>query len=881
MQSKYFGSLRYWLYSIPMSALLRKEVKSDADVLWWSKEPDLRLPKKRIRRFVAKNTAIGPRNKGGLNNMDWDGHTTAVLAGWVFRWIQPPDRDVCAWKHVLYHMVMVDKRGLDKFPEGRSIMFSRMTPADKVRMMRGVPKRAEYIKSCFRAFWKLGIKQDLTKTEYLRSEPFWHSARFRLNSTPVERNYYSSVLGVTMLGDVINMSTNSPRTVENWAQWIKEKQTEFDDGKEPEDAFVQRNATRMHDLASQVPDALITLLQSQASQIHAPKDGETVMLVVPGVQEQEEGVYAEYRGGSFKEQWIDAYGIAHHTGRGANAQGMRVLAVELWNTRSGKRVRGPFDAVFPHTDGWLLDGQKVKLDSMSTSKMTRALALRKFITPASEAVWDKKRGSPLRWKEAWKIRSFFATPRDQVTWLKLQHRTLYTVKHRTDMDTSCRACTEVENQEHLMNCSVIVHEFWGPIIELLMQAGMDRPEDTTNFLITGQLSGAATAHQDFLGMVFLAWRCLYAEIQRSRDEDTPLDLQNAYARTVHMGVSRLAAYGEKWRSWVITGADRRHPNCIPPKYFDRRWLTMDVHGDYEIDPGLLAEKANTRVAKQVQDMGRKAGGPQNVGAQDDARGAADDDGQAGAQQDAEDAAGGDGEPAARRDGVSAAGGSTDMAEEGVREEEDDTGMAEADVHRDMSGDALTYAQACARGVHAQCPLSAVRNLRRNPDYTHSRLAEHSVGPEYIGDIRVVDWPVLMNPLLTEGEVVKRTGVANISEAHFHDVRAGVILIQYAASGHVVAVHRDEGVGYRLYDNDSSARAHGTYEAVRADELLDRYHTGILYGVMEESSELSRHIGGDAITTIVRRARRERAEREERRVRQRTTRGATRANPWVV
>ena len=54
-------------------------------------------------------------------------------------------------------VVMVDKQGYDKFPEGRNIFFCRMTPADKLRLMRGVPRKAVYIKECIKAFWKLNL----------------------------------------------------------------------------------------------------------------------------------------------------------------------------------------------------------------------------------------------------------------------------------------------------------------------------------------------------------------------------------------------------------------------------------------------------------------------------------------------------------------------------------------------------------------------------------------------------------------------------------------------------------------------------------------------------------------------------------------------------
>ena len=65
VQAIYFGSLRYWLFSIYMEKEILQIVQRDADQLWWSKEPDLQKPPVRFRRFVAKLTAIGTRSKGG------------------------------------------------------------------------------------------------------------------------------------------------------------------------------------------------------------------------------------------------------------------------------------------------------------------------------------------------------------------------------------------------------------------------------------------------------------------------------------------------------------------------------------------------------------------------------------------------------------------------------------------------------------------------------------------------------------------------------------------------------------------------------------------------------------------------------------------------
>ena len=76
---------------------------------------------------------------------------------------------------------------------------------------------------------------------------------------------------------------------------------------------------------------------------------------------------------------------------------------------------------------------------------------------------------------------------------------------------------------------------------------------------------------------------------------------------------------------------------------------------------------------------------------------------------------------------------------------------EEDIWRDMSGDALTTRIAGERGVHAQCSLAAVRNLRRNQDYTRQRLAERCVAKSYADDVRFPDWAALVLPMLGASE----------------------------------------------------------------------------------------------------------------------------------
>ena len=520
---------------------------------------------------------------------------------------------------------------------------------------------------------------------------------------------------------------------------------------------------------------------------------------------------------------LDAYGVPHSTGVLNKDRTLVTRDVEVWRTKSGGRVRGPCEAIFPKLDGWLLDGRKVKLNSLSVSKMTAALALRKFKPPASEEAWNERRNKKLRWKDGWKITSFYATPRDQVTWLKFQHRTLYTVGHDTTVeDNTCRACSEPESQLHLITCGVLYEEYWSRVVGLLVATGMSEPENVTDFLITGQLSDEQTAGREYLGVLFIAFRCLYAALTESRLDSVPLDLEAAYERLVSMVVSRLNASGEKWLEWVRRGERKRKPHIIPQRHCDKCVMSCEPTGEYKLHDAIVNAKyaidftRRTRRARERPERGWHTG-----------------------------------PPAAHTWARAAAAIQAPVAEHEHTEAALHTGEEAApalDEWRDMSGDAITFLEARAKGVHAQCTLASVRNLRRNPEYSVRRLAERCIGARYMDDIRSPDWPALILPILREGEVVKRVAVQSVGAGELCDFRAGVVVMEE----HVVCFHYDEDGGFRVYDNDSRERQEGRPRLMRADEILDEMSAGAfntVFGAIQDTADLSRRLG-PAITTLV-------------------------------
>ena len=152
------------------------------------------------------------------------------------------------------------------------------------------------------------------------------------------------------------------------------------------------------------------------------------------------------------------------------------------------------------------------------------------------------------WHRVWRIKSFYVTPRDQLTWLKVMHRNLYLAGNSSEGDTSCRVCADKENIIHLVRCAKIKAAFWDKIARVMEEMQMEVPQGALGreaFWILGRLDHQRVVGPVQSGIVFIAWRCLYAEVVQARLEDKELNLEHAYARLIRMIISRLKANAER------------------------------------------------------------------------------------------------------------------------------------------------------------------------------------------------------------------------------------------------------------------------------------------------------------------------------------------------
>lgn len=106
--------------------------------------------------------------------------------------------------------------------------------------------------------------------ENVAAEPFWQNARFDLNASLADRQYFGLKIGIKILSDIFNPRTNRPYREAEWLTRIRSAHTE---------QSARENAKRakeITDLVRKVPPLIIS--QATPRQF-TPKLNETVALM--------------------------------------------------------------------------------------------------------------------------------------------------------------------------------------------------------------------------------------------------------------------------------------------------------------------------------------------------------------------------------------------------------------------------------------------------------------------------------------------------------------------------------------------------------------------------------------------------------------------------
>ena len=332
--------------------------------------------------------------------------------------------------------------------------------------------------------------------------------------------------------------------------------------------------------------------------------------VVPMVKEGRTPIYRRRRqDGRYDKVWIDKVGKQHATGEVKRWPQRRPVKPLYWQHRIDQNVHrprhdqkpedwrmcGPEQNAFPASASWKtgdydIDHNQGKgsipLWHLTVHTLTQFKTMKKFEPPTgTEEAW-RQRASGLRlpMKETWKIKCNYCTPRDQLTWLKVQHRNLYVQR-----DEDCLACGQhKERMLHLCSCSTLHAEFWCYFLTLLKlrKISIAPDQEVDMMLATGRISDEKVISDEASGVIFVAWRVLYAEIVSARMEDTRPNWKRAARRGIGLLINRMVAWGEYWRKWYKKIQNTSKAQLFPKDQQEHALISIDDSAHYTVAPEL-------------------------------------------------------------------------------------------------------------------------------------------------------------------------------------------------------------------------------------------------------------------------------------------------------
>ena len=598
VQAMYFGKLRYWLYNLFMNKALRTRIQAGADQLWWSKDPDFDNPK-RFRRFVARDTAIGPPAKGGLGLMDWNTHVQSFTSQLIIRYVDPSK---ALWKTVLDHILFTNKRGECTHPEGRAVLFAKLPKQEQRKLIYRLPKTAKHLRGCLKDFWDLGLKPADPPTErHIGSESLWWNHSFEIKGIKwQDRNYMRNVLEMIYVSDIMDSETNRPITSERWKEWIDDLHKQRY-GTEPDNYTFFHYLELCQKVVEQVPAEIKRQLR-RPYLLHTPENDQLIGLAHEKDDQIRYGYYQARQPNRIVKAVLDNMGMPRRTAEFYMRGNSKLLELQLWPQKKNDiRVAGPIHASFPANTRWEMCSEHFHLWELTIKLNTKTRQAAKMEPPSAQEGWEIRYAMystlhPFPWRKIWKLRPKYVSARDKLTWLKLKHRNLFTANQdRHCMNQKCLACDdELESQLHLAECEDIRRDFWAPILEVTSEVGLTLPQDEDDlprFLIFGLISTTDVCSEETAGMIALGWRCLYAEIQRCREEmGAQLNLRKAAIRTLSMIQSRVTAFGERWRRWYLRTHHTSKAQLVAPRYRKFKLLEVNQFAEYTVNPKIARKR---------------------------------------------------------------------------------------------------------------------------------------------------------------------------------------------------------------------------------------------------------------------------------------------------
>ena len=574
VQTKLYGSLRYYLFSLVFPDELITAIESDARHFLWAAHPRLKTSEigtnANTRPWIHSNAHHVALKMGGAGLMNWRDHVTAFHAHWMRRYIDPR---AAPWKLILDHWIQPI---MQEHKIGRAVIVSRTVTFPM--LFRGIPPQARLIMKSIRAFRALGLtyKSQLATSNFAYSEPLFSNPHFTIPDAASMRPQWHNSLQTIRLHDLTD-GDGAPHSTADWSQWFYSmapnsiantpRVHEWADNRRVEYGTIQSALPRSKMLAIQRPWqqpeegeywAIVEKVQMGSQKVTyvqiALADGELelheVILDISGVPHRTGTVYDELED---DEQLVPAatWIVAKKAGA-AEALGEDELESEDDEPTLDLRIQGTVLDVYPNSTAMCFpsdDAERGELPRMSIRAINKELTAARLAdqpntSPSCIAGWAERVNNcrPVAWTKIFKsIRTVFTNDDDEKTWLKLLHRNLYVRRgdsSLTEQQQVCRVCEGFrERMTHLWQCPKI-KPFWKELFAFTRASGTPAPQSMEIAIIFGLWEHNGPIEDQKLGPTYclallrLGWRKMYAAFCKVSLEQKKFRWQSVLLQTL-------------------------------------------------------------------------------------------------------------------------------------------------------------------------------------------------------------------------------------------------------------------------------------------------------------------------------------------------------------
>ena len=305
LQSIYYGSFRFWLFSLVLPVKVLKLMKEDAKQILWASQPLLTTSEdgtsKHSVPYIHAKASPLPRKEGGGNVMDWEIHVEAFYAQWGRRYLDPRK---APWKLVLDHYIA------NKYHIGRGILVAKL--GSKERLWADVPKQARYARRCIRAFEDLHITQHDQISVDTQADPLFNNNFFDTGLDAAAAKQWQARLDTTQLVDLLN-EDGQLFTPQEWHDTFHAMAPTRMRGKQRSHEWVTARSGELATLSANLPTERLEMAAMDpylvdGAYVGVFSDREASDLKYAQVHTADDGEC------TLHEVWIDLSGFPHLTG---------------------------------------------------------------------------------------------------------------------------------------------------------------------------------------------------------------------------------------------------------------------------------------------------------------------------------------------------------------------------------------------------------------------------------------------------------------------------------------------------------------------------------------------------------------------------------------